>query len=440
MEPFLTLPRKRVRLEGSFAESTPMKAGAVSRPINTSSYTAPPCESGAPRRTRSGKSFPGAPLPGAVDWTAWRDEFPIFRRKRYLNTCSLGPLSRRVRAAHDAFLGEWEQHGATAWYSTWMGALQGLRDRFAKVIGADPDEIALAPSVSVALSSIGSCLDYAARPKVVFSELDFPTVAYQWAVKPGVERVVIPSPDHISVSLEAYDAAADETTAAIVTSHVFYTSGAIQDIAHIARAARRHGALSIIDAYQATGQLPTDVHAAEVDVLISGGLKWLLGGTGIALVYVKREKIPELRPTITGWFGNRRQFEFDPGAFTFWDNARRFELGTTANAAVYACSAGIDTILDIGVAAIRRRTTEVANDLVDRLQDAGFQIRSPADPAMRVAIITVPLRDAPAAVRDLADRGILVDYRHDCVRISPYFYNTPEDNAALVEALRALAG
>lgn len=373
-----------------------------------------------------------------MDWSAWRDEFPIFRTQRYLNTCSLGPLSRRVRAAHDAFLTEWEEHGATAWYSIWIGALEGLRERFAKVIGADKAEVALAPSASVALSSIASCLDYAARPKIVFSELDFPTVAYQWKVKPEVERVVIPARDRISVPAEAYDIAVDDTTAAVVTSHAFYASGAIQDIAHVARAAHSHGALSVIDAYQATGQLPTDVHGSGVDVLISGGLKWLLGGTGIALVYVRRQKIQELRPTITGWFGNRRQFEFDPGAFDYWDDARRFELGTTANAAVYACSAGIDTVLEIGVGAIRRRTTELVSDLVDRLQDAGLPIRSPSDPAQRVAIVMVPMRDAPTAVQALAARGILVDYRHDCVRVSPYFYNTSEDNAALVEALQAL--
>lgn len=373
-----------------------------------------------------------------MDWTAWRDEFPIFRHKHYLNTCSLGPLARRVRVAQERFLDEWGEHGATAWYSTWVGALDGLRERFARVIGARREEVALAPSVSVALSSIASSLDYRSRPKVVLSELDFPTVAYQWAVKAGVQRVLVPSPDKISVPPEAYEAAIDEETAAVATSHVFYTSGAIQDIARIAKAAHRHGALAIIDAYQATGQLPTDVHAAGVDVLVSGGLKWLLGGTGIALVYVRRDAIPSLRPSITGWFGNRHQFEFDPGAFEFWDDARRFELGTTANAAVYACSAGIDLVLEIGVDRIRARTTEMLNDLVDRITDAGFAIRTPLDPAARAGIVMVPMKDPPAAVQALSERGILTDCRHDRLRASPYFYNTPEDHAALVDVLTTL--
>lgn len=372
-----------------------------------------------------------------MDWTAWRDEFPIFERRRYLNSCSLGALARRVRAAQERFLDEWEESGATAWYSTWMGALDGLRARFAKVIGAEKEEVGLAPNVSVALSSLASSLDYRSRPRVVLSELDFPTVAYQWAVKSGVERVLVPSEDGVSVPPDAYAAAIDDRTAAVTTSHVFYTSGAIQDIARVAAAAHRHGALAIIDAYQATGQLPTDVHAAGVDVLISGGLKWLLGGTGIALIYVRRDRIPDLRPAITGWFGNRRQFDFDPRGFEFWPDARRFELGTTANAAVYACSAGIDLVLELGVDAIRRRTTELVSDLVDRLADAGFEIRTPAEPAARAGIVMIRMKDPPAAVHALAERGILVDYRHDRLRASPYFYNTPEDNAALVDGLRA---
>ncbi len=375
-----------------------------------------------------------------MDWTAWREEFPIFRRTRYLNTCSLGALSRRVRAAQERFLDEWEERGATAWYSTWLGELDALRGRFARVIGARKEEVGLAPSVSVALSSVASALDYASRPKVVLSELDFPTIAYQWAVKAGVDRVIVPSADGIRVPPEAYEAAVDDRTAAVATSHVFFTSGAIQDIGRIATAAHRHGSLAIIDAYQAAGQLPTDAHAAGVDVLIAGGLKWLLGGTGIALMYVRRDRLQDLRPSITGWFGNRGQFDFDPRRFEFWDDARRFELGTTANAAVYACTAGIDIVLEVGVDRIRARTTELVNDLVDRLTDAGFSIRTPSDPASRAGIVMIPMKDPATAVHALAEGGILVDYRHDRLRASPYFYNTPEDNAALVDAIRSRSG
>lgn len=373
-----------------------------------------------------------------MDWEAWREEFPIFRTKTYLSTCSLAPLARRVRAAQDRFLDEWDALGASAWYSHWLDALAALRVKAARAVGADPDEIALAPSVSVALSSIASSLDDRQRPRIVMSEMEFPTVAYQWAVKPWAERVVVPSNDRVWVPPEAFEEAVDGRTAAVVTSHVYYTSGAIQDIARLARSAHRQGALAIIDAYQSIGQLPTDVHDAGVDVLITGGLKWLLGGTGIAFLYVRKELARELHPTITGWFANARQFDFDPATFEFHDDARRFELGTTANAAVYAASAGLDIVLEIGVERLRARTMELVDDLVDRAMAAGFEIKSPMESRARAGIVMIRMDDPAHAVMALADRGFVVDYRHDRLRVSPFFYNTPEDNARLVDALKAL--
>lgn len=374
-----------------------------------------------------------------VDWTVWRDEFPIFLRKTYLNTCSLAPLSRRVRAAQERFLDEWEALGASAWYELWMDALDALRGKAARILGAGKKEIALAPSVSVALSAVASAIDYSTRSRVVLSDLDFPTLAYQWAVKPQVERRFVSSEDGIQVRPDRIAAAVDSRTAIVATSRVYYTSGAVQDVPQVAKAAHAHGALALIDAYQATGQLPTDVHAGDVDVLVTGGLKWLLGGTGIAFLYVREALVPQLRPTIAGWFGNADQFAFDAHAFRFHEDARRFELGTTANAAVYAASAGLDIVLELGVDRLRRRTSELTTDIVERLSDFGYALKSPAVPEERAGIVAVHLRDPAKAVKALGVRNFVVDYRHDRLRVSPYFYNTPEDNERFVDALRAVA-
>jgi len=378
-------------------------------------------------------------VPVLVDWSVWRDEFPTFRTTTYLNTCSLAPLAVRVRAAHERFLDEWEALGASAWYEVWISALDALRAKVARILGAKKEEIALAPSVSVALSAVASALDYAERPRVVLSDLDFPTLAYQWGVKPGVKRVFVPSEDGIRVSPETFESATDEQTAVVATSHVYYTSGAVQDIGSIAKTAHAHGALALIDAYQATGQLPTDVHAADIDVLVTGGLKWLLGGTGIAFLYVRNSVAKELRPTIAGWFGNARMFDFDAKVFEFHEGARRFELGTTANAAVYAANAGLDLILEIGVDRLRERTSELVTDVIERLSDAGYSLKTPGSSAERAGIVAIELRDPQKAVKALTSRKFVVDYRHDRLRVSPYFYNNADDNERFVQALRTVA-
>src|SRR6266704_1477224 len=217
---------------------------------------------------------------GVHQLARYRSEFPIFRDTVYLNTCSLGALGERARKRVAKFLDQWQARGASAWYDVWWAALAELRSRYGRLVGAAPSEIALAPSISVALSVLAEALDYTRRPKVVVTSLDFPTVAYQWLAKRprGVEVVLVESPDQVSVPVEAIARAVDDRTALVATSHVYFTSGAIQDLKAVADAARRCGALTLIDAYQAVGQVPVDVKAAGVDVLMAGGLKWLLDG------------------------------------------------------------------------------------------------------------------------------------------------------------------
>jgi len=374
---------------------------------------------------------------GAHPLARYRSEFPIFRDGIYLNTCSLGALGERTRRRVAEFLDVWQRRGASAWYDVWWGALGELRARYARVVNAGPAEIALAPSISVALSAVAEALDYARRPRVVITSLDFPTVAYQWLAKQprGVELVVVESPDGVSVPVEAIARAVDERTALVATSHVYFTSGAIQDIAAVAEAAHRRGALLLVDAYQSVGQLPVDVKAAGVDFLTAGGLKWLLGGPGIVFLYAREQLTRSLAPQIAGWFGHRNQFAFDPRVLELHDDARRFELGTPSLAAVYAQLGGLDYIEEIGVPAIRRVTAALTEDLIGRAREQGFRPKVAARAQERSAIVMLPAADPAAGVRHLAAAGIVADARPGHVRLSPFFYNVQDDHVAALEQL-----
>src|SRR5205807_1963866 len=350
---------------------------------------------------------------GAHALARYRSEFPIFRHAVYLNTCSLGALGDRTRRRIAEFFDLWQARGASAWYDVWWAALSELRARYARVVGASPEEIALAPSVSVALSAVAEALDYRRRPKVVVTSLDFPTVVYQWLAKAarGVEVVVVESPDQVSVPVEAIARAVDDRTALVATSHVYFTSGAIQDIRAVAHVAHAKGALCLIDAYQSVGQVPVDVMAADVDFLTAGGLKWLLGGTGIVFLYVREALARRLAPAVAGWFGHRDQFAFNPRALTRHDDARRFELGTPALPSIYAQLGGLEYIEEIGVPGIRAVTTALTEDLVSRARSRGFRPKVAERPEQRSAIVMLPAADPPAAVRHLAGAGVIADAR-----------------------------
>src|SRR5947207_7457885 len=372
----------------------------------------------------------------------YRSEFPIFRDRVYLNTCSLGALGERARRKVAEFLDLWQSRGASAWYDVWWAGLTDLRARYARLVGAAPAEIALAPSISVAVSAVAESLDYARRPRVVVTSLDFPTIAYQWLAKRarGVELVVVESPDQVSVPVEAIARAVDDRTALVATSHVYFTSGAIQDIQRVADVARARGALTLVDAYQSVGQVPVDVKAAGVDFLTAGGLKWLLGGPGIVLLYVRDELARRLAPAIAGWFGHKNQFAFDPRVLELHDDARRFELGTPALAAVYAQLGGLDYIEEIGVPAIRGATAELTEDLIGRARELGFRPKVAPRGADRSAIVMLPAADPAAGVRLLAAAGIVADARPGHVRLSPFFYNVQDDHVAALEQLATDGG
>lgn len=367
----------------------------------------------------------------------WRPEFPGLEQSTYLNTCSLGQLSKRSVAAVNRFLEQWMRYGASAWYETWLGELADARARFARLINAGPHEVAILPSVGVALSVIASSLDYRTRPEVVVTEMDFPTVPYQWMARnrEGVRVRLLPSPDRITVPPAAFEEVVGPQTALVATTHVFFTSGWIQDMAAISRLAHAYGALALVDGYQAAGQVPVDVKAAGVDIYLSGGLKWLLGGPGVVFMYVREALIEQLHPTTTGWFAAKEMFKFNPERFDLAEDARRFEPGTPAVAALYAANAGMSIIEEIGVEAVRTRTQELAADLHRRLRNAGLEPRLPSDLSRHAGITVLPVSHPPAVVKALKARNIIIDYRPGLVRLSPYFYNTEEENQILVDAL-----
>ena len=177
----------------------------------------------------------------------------------------------------------WTEYGASAWYGDWMAEIGAVRERFASLINASPDEIALLPNISGTLAAISSSLDLGPGRQVVTTALDFPTMAQHFLAKErlGVETTIIQSSDRVKIDLAQFEAAISKQTSLVATSHVYFTSGYIQDVEAIVDLAHSNGALAMIDDYQATGQLPVDVKALNDRRLYSPrwpSISWLRRG------------------------------------------------------------------------------------------------------------------------------------------------------------------
>ena len=236
-----------------------------------------------------------------------RNHFPIFKAKTFINSCSKGALSNEVRAAYDAYLHDWEVLGSP--WDIWVGKLEETRAVFANLVNAQPDEIAVNTSVSAVVSALASAFDFSGeRNKIVVSDFEFPTVAQNWHAQElrGAEIVHVPEVEG-QVTLENFETLIDERTALVAVAHVCYRNGAKQDIHGIVELAHKHGALVLLDSYQALGTIPIDVKELGVDFMVGGSLKYLLGSSGTAFMYVNENLITQLEPTSTGWFAQEEK-------------------------------------------------------------------------------------------------------------------------------------
>ena len=395
------------------------------------------------------------------DLLAYRAEFPLLGATTYLNTCSLGARSERSRHRLEAFLADWDRLGARAWYGRWLGELDALRADFGAVIGAPGSEIALAPNVSAALAVVASALDpvhrgdaatldrlaaagvragRSARTRVVTTSLDFPTIGHQWLARAplGVELVVVPSPDGLSVPLESFAAAIDERTALVATGHVYFTTGVRNDLRPLADLCHDRGALLLVDAYQATGIVPTDVVADGVDVYLSGTLKWLFGGPGTAFAWVRPALHEALVPTTTGWFSSSRQFDFAVDSLDLAEDGRRYELGTPSVPSAAIARGGMELVREIGVDRLGERTGDLGDLLIASARAAGLDLGTVDEQDRRGGIIPIRAAEPKRVVDALAAESIIVDFRPGIVRCSPAFYTTEAEVALLVDRLTAL--
>lgn len=370
---------------------------------------------------------------------SFRRRFPIFEREQkvFLNSCSKGALSDAVEAGYADYLRSWRCAGSP--WDDWMELLERTRARVASFLGCDADELAVTFCASTAAASLLSALELGEkRNRVVVEDFEFPTMAHNWLAQArrGAEivRVRATEPDG-RLPVEAFEAVLDERVRLVPVAHVCFRNGYRQDVASVVRASRRVGAYSFVDDYQSTGTRPIDVKAMGCDFLVTGTLKYLLGSSGLAFLYVRRELLGTLEPLVTGWFGQARPFDFDIERQTYHASARRFETGTPPVPNLYAGLAGLELLEEVAPEAVESHVERLASKLIDEAQNRGFRVVTPRDPKERGPLVVLACRDSSAIVEALAREGVIVSARGAGLRVSFHYYNLAADVDALMDVL-----
>lgn len=364
-----------------------------------------------------------------------RDEFPILATTTYLNSCSQGALSRRVRSAYDEYLAGWDANGAE--WEHWVERAEASRAAFARLLGAAPAELAVTTSVSQGVSGVVSALDLSSRPRIVISEYEFPTVgqiAHAQELR-GAEIVHVRPEADGSIPLERWAEAIDERTSLVCCTTISYRTGHRQDVAGIAALAHGCGALVLADSYQAVGAIELDARKLDVDFVTGGTVKYLLASAGLGFLYVRASLLPQLVPTQTGWFADEDIFRMDISDYSPAPDARRFDAGTPPVPNIYAGLAGMSIIEEVGVGAIEAHVRGLNTRLIEGLEELGASVATPRDPAWRGPLVCVRSTDAQALVAELATERVVVSSRDENIRIAAHLYSTEEDVDRLLQAL-----
>jgi len=367
-------------------------------------------------------------------------EFPWTAATTYLAAASIGPLPERTRLAIEAFNAK-----RTAPHlipdRDQFAILDAARAAAARLVNAEPEEIALAPNTSTGLHTAAGALPLAPGDVVLVSDREFPANVYPWMARRRsgvvVERAPVtpggfPDEDYLVERL------ADPRVRVLAVSLVQFSNGYRADLARLGEACRANGAYLVVDAIQALGVVPFDVRAQPVDVVACGGQKWLLGPWGSGFCYVRRELIAELVPPMSGWLSYRGMDDFS-NLLSYddrlVDDARRFEASSPAAQDQLGLTASIGLLLELGVEAIAAYLRTLGDPLLAWAERRGVRVTSPTDPLHRSQIVCLAPPDAREANRRLRQAGIVVSLREGAIRLAPHCYNTIEEMEKVVEVL-----
>ncbi len=365
-------------------------------------------------------------------------EFPVTKECAYLNNAASTPLPRRTAAALEGYIAVRRRPNALYQAGTPDYDIGPLRRDAARLLGCNPAEIGFVPSTGDGLGLIANGIGWQSGDNLVIRENEFPTIQYAAMnlARRGVEvRIAVPQNEEDDVA--AFLRCMDSRTRAVLVSHVDWITGFRCDLHSLGKYCRGKQVLLIVDAIQSLPCCVVDVKAMNIDVLVAGTLKWLLGITGTALLYVANDTIDRIWPDRIGYLSVSTSV-FERPALKLHDGAMRYLVGSPCEAALIALKASLELLLDVGPAAIQARTLSLTDYLVDRLTKARMAVTSSLIRQHRSAILSfttgTPEGDS-ALVRRCLARNVIVSLRGGRIRVSPHFYNTTQDIDRLLEVI-----
>ncbi|MCP3098112.1 aminotransferase class V-fold PLP-dependent enzyme [Myxococcus sp. K15C18031901] len=372
---------------------------------------------------------------------SYRALFPVLREQLYFNHAGVAPTSLRAAEAVREWMDDLVYHGIRH-ERGWEAHCERVRELAARLLHAEPDEVAFVRNTSHGLGLVAEGLDWKPGDEVaVATSLEYPSNVYPWLHlkdRGVVVRDIEVADD--GVTPEAVARALTPRTRVVAVSSVQFATGYRTDLDAVGALCERAGVLFCVDGIQSVGCVPVDVKKSRIHFLSADSHKWMLGVSGIGLLYVSREVLPRLRPVLVGWRSTTDAWNFNRTHFELRADARKFEEGSAAYTGLYALGASLALLQEVGIPAIEARIRDLLAHAETGLRALGCEV-GPA-PEHRAGILTFlpPGAQARALGAYLAGHQVAHSVRRGRIRLSPHFYNQPAELDRLVELVRAWPG
>ncbi len=381
-------------------------------------------------------------LSEACQLASVRADFPATGLWTYADVSARCILSRTVRAAVDAHIDDRMYNGGDK--ARMFALVETVRGKFARLVNAHADEIAMTKNISEGLNIVAAGLPWLAGDNVVLCpELEHPNNVYPWLnlASCGVQvKKVLPRDGHIPI--DEIVAQIDGRTRVVTVSSVTFAPGFRTDVGRLGRICRERGIFFLVDGAQSIGLVKTDVEADSIDGLAVSTQKGLLGLYGMGLLYVRREWAERMAPAYLARFGvdlgDAHEAALGGDGLRLMPGARRFDLGNYNFLACAALNASLDLQATLGSERIERHVTVLAHALAHGFSDMGLPVCGGAPGSHITNIVTVgrlgngghdgiedPRMNALAA--HLTANQVKFSLRRGLLRFSFHVYNDEAD-------------
>ena len=364
-----------------------------------------------------------------------RRVFPVVRTWAYCNHAAVGPLPRPTRDAVAAVL-DAQMNDGTAGILNVESHLEEIRAQTAAAINAAPGDIAFLRSTSDGALVAANGINWRPGDEIILSDNEFGANAYPWLNTRdlGVRIRLVRTPQE-RLTVAQLERMETKRTRLVAASYVSSLDGYRHDLPAIGQWCRERDIYFAVDAMQGFGPLPLDITAWNIDFCYFGVAKWLLSPQGLSVLYVRRDLVDGLRPSMCSWRSVREPMNFFDYGQEFSDGARRFDGSTVNYPALIGFRESLRLHTEASFAAIERYVLSLCDRLIVGAQSRGLEIKSDLSRAARSGIVLLGLgrwTEGELNARALAAR-VSVTVRDSGIRVSPHAYNNEADIDAVLE-------